>query len=203
MLPFVFEQRNRHCWDWWNMDALSDNDDVFEKSEINNEIAKHMLPNPAANKHKTLKAKPGQPKPNPLSKSSGAESNRRSGAESNRRGAAENNRRSVIENNRRSTSQKTRDRKQPPTRTQEEPTPHTPMMPIRRDFARARSAEPESNLSRQKSKSLPDLGLSCDTAGGWQVDVYWKNPSTSTHQLTIKIYRNHSYPAGIKYIRWS
>lgn len=86
------------------MDALSDSDDVFEKSE-----------------HNDLKrVRETMPAPKPLL----------------RRGWSK-----------------------------EEPATPTSNKAARRPFTRARSAEPESNLSRQKSKSLPDLGLNSNTAG--------------------------------------
>lgn len=131
------------------MDALSDNDDVFEKSEKSNKLAKQMLP--AAHKPKLLNV---NTTPQPKSKS-----------QSKRKSAEENSRRS---------HQRVRDRSRTPKHSQEEPTPQTPKMPLRREFVRARSAEPESNLSRKKSKSLPDLGLSSDTAGRQTNIIRWK-----------------------------
>lgn len=78
-------KRNKHCWDWWNLEALSDNEEVFEREEP-----------------QVIPIKP-QPKESSETNSD------------------------------------------------------TKIFHLRKNFVRAKSAEPESRLSRRKCESLPDV----------------------------------------------
>jgi len=80
-------QRNKHCWDWWNLSALSDNEEVFERPD-----SPPIIPN-----------------------SGDVPCN---GTPSNDR---------------------------------------VKKVHLRKTFVRAKSAEPESNLCRKKSTSLPEV----------------------------------------------
>ena len=84
-----FKQRNRHCWDWWNLEALSD-DEVFEEKE--------PVSSPTPAKSPCINDEDEKP---------------------------EKGRHKIYH--------------------------------LRKNFVRAKSAEPESNLSRKKSTSLPDV----------------------------------------------
>lgn len=122
-------QRNKHCWDWWNLEALSDNEEVFEKPEEPQvHQPKSSIPSPAAVRRKRLTGDD-----------------------------------SVIH-------------------TQREKIVHQ-----RKPFVRAKSAEPESNLSRRKSTSLPEVhrGLVGMLEVQIEVQEMAKNNSPSTQTTGV------------------
>lgn len=110
---WILLQRNKHCWDWWNLESLSDNEEVFEKPCDKTEA----IPQLQQQKSKTLPKKSKKPT---------SDSGKVKGL-------------------------KTCDLI--PDRLEY----NNIVYHHRKEFIRAKSAEPESRLSRQKSESLPDV----------------------------------------------